>query len=282
VLLIVFRSMRSTTTWLAHSSRVASALTTAVPALGRTHWMATLTAATACCSPLGVRHAAAASVVGANASANPYGVVADSGRAPAVSSRQAHAAAAYDKQATSRCEGAHSHPHTHPLGTSTRVSRAPLLSDHCTGACSHNTDAVSTTEALARRLAEMSGAREATQRSARAELASFSARSDAADPSPEERASTSWRELEQALPLGAPQPHMLTDTFGRHHTYLRISLTERCNLRCTYCMPAEGIDLAPATTMLSKDEIVRIVRLFVEAGVTKVRMARHGVMWLAV
>jgi sulfatase maturation enzyme AslB (radical SAM superfamily) len=150
------------------------------------------------------------------------------------------------------------------------------------GACSHNTDAVSTTEALARRLAEMSGAREATQRSARAELASFSARSDAADPSPEERASTSWRELEQALPLGAPQPHMLTDTFGRHHTYLRISLTERCNLRCTYCMPAEGIDLAPATTMLSKDEIVRIVRLFVEAGVTKVRMARHGVMWLAV
>ena len=37
----------------------------------------------------------------------------------------------------------------------------------------------------------------------------------------------------------------LTDTFGRHHNYLRISLTERCNLRCQYCMPEEGVDLTP-------------------------------------
>ena len=42
-----------------------------------------------------------------------------------------------------------------------------------------------------------------------------------------------------------PGPAMLTDTFDRHHTYLRISLTERCNLRCTYCMPSEGIELQP-------------------------------------
>lgn len=139
-------------------------------------------------------------------------------------------------------------------------------------ACSQNTDKLST-EALARRLAEMSGAQEAVQRSARAELAAFSVRSDAAAPGRAdgnlmELVSPSWRELEQA---SSPDPHMLTDTFGRHHTYLRISLTERCNLRCTYCMPAEGIDLAPSSTMLSKDEIVRVVRLFVEAGVTKVR-----------
>jgi cyclic pyranopterin phosphate synthase len=38
---------------------------------------------------------------------------------------------------------------------------------------------------------------------------------------------------------------VLTDTLGRHHDYLRISLTERCNLRCTYCMPAEGVELQP-------------------------------------
>ena len=37
----------------------------------------------------------------------------------------------------------------------------------------------------------------------------------------------------------------LTDTFGRQHNYLRISLTERCNLRCQYCMPEDGVDLTP-------------------------------------
>jgi GTP 3',8-cyclase len=65
---------------------------------------------------------------------------------------------------------------------------------------------------------------------------------------------------------------MLTDLFNRHHDYLRISLTERCNLRCLYCMPAEGIDLAPKTDLLTADEIERIVRLFANAGVRKVRL----------
>lgn len=56
--------------------------------------------------------------------------------------------------------------------------------------------------------------------------------------------------MEQMLSLlaktRAPAPaNVLTDTFGRKHTYLRISLTERCNLRCQYCMPEEGIQLAP-------------------------------------
>jgi len=61
------------------------------------------------------------------------------------------------------------------------------------------------------------------------------------------------------------------DKFGRNHTYLRISLTERCNLRCQYCMPAEGVTLTPKDELLTKDEIIQIAKLFVENGVTKIR-----------
>jgi molybdenum cofactor biosynthesis enzyme MoaA len=43
------------------------------------------------------------------------------------------------------------------------------------------------------------------------------------------------------------------------HTYLRISLTERCNLRCSYCMPAEGIELSPREALLTTEEIMRLV-----------------------
>lgn len=50
----------------------------------------------------------------------------------------------------------------------------------------------------------------------------------------------------------------LTDTHGRVHNYLRISLTERCNLRCTYCMPLDGVELSPQNQLLSADEIQRI------------------------
>lgn len=65
---------------------------------------------------------------------------------------------------------------------------------------------------------------------------------------------------------------MLTDTFGRNHTYLRISLTERCNLRCQYCMPAEGVQLQPHGHILTFEEIERLARLFVQAGVNKIRL----------
>ena len=65
---------------------------------------------------------------------------------------------------------------------------------------------------------------------------------------------------------------MLTDTFGRHHTYLRISLTERCNLRCQYCMPAEGVDLKPREEILTFEEVERLARLFVAEGVDKIRL----------
>ncbi len=64
---------------------------------------------------------------------------------------------------------------------------------------------------------------------------------------------------------------VLKDTYGRDHTYLRVSLSERCNLRCTYCMPEEGVPLTPKNDLLQAHEIVKLVRLFVENGVNKVR-----------
>ncbi|KAL9420899.1 hypothetical protein AB3S75_038468 [Citrus x aurantiifolia] len=65
---------------------------------------------------------------------------------------------------------------------------------------------------------------------------------------------------------------MLIDSFGRMHTYLRISLTERCNLRCHYCMPPEGVDLTPKPQLLSLNEILRLAYLFVTSGVDKIRL----------
>jgi GTP 3',8-cyclase len=64
----------------------------------------------------------------------------------------------------------------------------------------------------------------------------------------------------------------LLDRFGRRAVDLRVSLTERCNLRCTYCMPAEGIPLAPKDAMMTASEVERLVHLAVrELGVRKVR-----------
>uniref|UniRef100_A0A7C9A2Y1 GTP 3',8-cyclase n=1 Tax=Opuntia streptacantha TaxID=393608 RepID=A0A7C9A2Y1_OPUST len=71
---------------------------------------------------------------------------------------------------------------------------------------------------------------------------------------------------------GNPVSDMLVDSFGRLHTYLRISLTERCNLRCQYCMPSDGVELTPGPELLSKDEIVRLANLFVSCGVNKIRL----------
>ncbi|MBF9070253.1 GTP 3',8-cyclase MoaA [Streptacidiphilus fuscans] len=53
----------------------------------------------------------------------------------------------------------------------------------------------------------------------------------------------------------------LLDRFGRVHTDLRVSLTDRCNLRCTYCMPAEGLDWLPKPDLLTDDELLRLVRI---------------------
>jgi GTP 3',8-cyclase len=65
---------------------------------------------------------------------------------------------------------------------------------------------------------------------------------------------------------------VLVDRYGRMATDLRVSLTDRCNLRCTYCMPAEGLDWLPKPEMLTDDEVVRLVRIAVERlGVRQVR-----------
>ena len=64
----------------------------------------------------------------------------------------------------------------------------------------------------------------------------------------------------------------LVDAHGRAHTYLRISLTERCNLRCGYCMPEEGVELTPNDELLTTDEVERVIKIFARAGVEKVRL----------
>ncbi len=64
----------------------------------------------------------------------------------------------------------------------------------------------------------------------------------------------------------------LLDGFGRIATDLRISVTDRCNLRCTYCMPAEGMTWLPRADVLTFEEIDRLVRIFVSLGVRTVRL----------
>jgi cyclic pyranopterin phosphate synthase len=70
----------------------------------------------------------------------------------------------------------------------------------------------------------------------------------------------------------APTRGPLVDTFGRIATDLRVSLTDRCNLRCTYCMPAEGLDWLPGEQLLRPEELTRLLRIAVtRLGVTSVR-----------
>ncbi|PWY91514.1 molybdopterin cofactor [Aspergillus sclerotioniger CBS 115572] len=77
-----------------------------------------------------------------------------------------------------------------------------------------------------------------------------------------------WSAIKSAKPFS----DFLTDTFNRQHDYLRISVTERCNLRCLYCMPEEGIQLSPPARLLTSPEIVYLSSLFVSQGVTKIRL----------
>ncbi|KAI9810093.1 MAG: hypothetical protein M1827_006704 [Pycnora praestabilis] len=75
-------------------------------------------------------------------------------------------------------------------------------------------------------------------------------------------------------PLNTIKPFsdFLTDNFGRQHDYLRISITERCNLRCLYCMPEEGVPLSPPAHLLTTPEIYYLSSLFVSQGITKIRL----------
>jgi len=76
---------------------------------------------------------------------------------------------------------------------------------------------------------------------------------------------------------------MAIDALGRRIDYLRISLTDRCNLRCVYCMPAEGVTWKEPAEILTYEEIERFVRIAVEEGIGKIRLTggeplvRHGV-----
>ena len=71
---------------------------------------------------------------------------------------------------------------------------------------------------------------------------------------------------------GPARAQGLFDTYGRSHTYLRISITERCNLRCRYCMPEEGVPLSARDHLLTFEEIERLAALFVRLGVRKIRL----------
>ncbi len=72
--------------------------------------------------------------------------------------------------------------------------------------------------------------------------------------------------------MTAPERRGLVDSFGRVHRDLRISLTDRCSLRCTYCMPAEGVPWLPVPGLLTTDELVHLAGIAVGLGVTEIRL----------
>ncbi len=67
-------------------------------------------------------------------------------------------------------------------------------------------------------------------------------------------------------------PGPLVDRFGRVHTNLRVSVTDRCNIRCFYCMPIENVQFRPRAEILSFEEIERFIRVATTLGVNKVRL----------
>ncbi|MGH3468379.1 MAG: radical SAM protein, partial [Thermocrispum sp.] len=70
-----------------------------------------------------------------------------------------------------------------------------------------------------------------------------------------------------------PETPGLIDRYGRVATDLRVSLTDRCNLRCSYCMPAEGLDWLPTDDLLTDEELLRLMRVAVDQlGVTDIRL----------
>jgi cyclic pyranopterin phosphate synthase len=76
----------------------------------------------------------------------------------------------------------------------------------------------------------------------------------------------------EASTCNSAQPTPLIDRFGRVHTALRISVTDRCNIRCTYCMPEHSLHFLPQHRILSFEALERFVRAVSKAGVTKIRI----------
>ena len=64
----------------------------------------------------------------------------------------------------------------------------------------------------------------------------------------------------------------MIDSYGRSIDYIRISVTDRCSLRCTYCMPEEGVEWLPHTEILRYEELLRLCRVFVSLGITKFKL----------
>ena len=64
----------------------------------------------------------------------------------------------------------------------------------------------------------------------------------------------------------------MIDGHGRSIDYLRVSITDRCNLRCVYCMPCEGVEWVEHTSILSYEELIRLCRIFASLGVRRVRL----------
>src|ERR687889_700584 len=90
-------------------------------------------------------------------------------------------------------------------------------------------------------------------------------------PQPREDAAAALPSVPAARPADAPAG--LADRYGRRATDMRLSLTDKCNLRCTYCMPAEGLEWLAKQAVMSAEEIVRIVRIGVEQlGVRELRL----------
>ena len=96
--------------------------------------------------------------------------------------------------------------------------------------------------------------------------------------------------LEQFVPPTTPAttghaPGTLVDKYGRHITYIRLSITDRCDFRCFYCM-AEEMEFLSRDQVLSLEECLRVIRSFVGMGVTKVRitggepLVRRNALWL--
>jgi cyclic pyranopterin phosphate synthase len=79
-------------------------------------------------------------------------------------------------------------------------------------------------------------------------------------------------DLPTALPTIQPSAGPLVDTFGRVADDLRISVTDRCNFRCTYCMPAEGLAWLPKTEILTFEELTRLLAIFVGLGVRSLKV----------
>ncbi|MFM8774525.1 MAG: radical SAM protein, partial [Actinomycetota bacterium] len=64
----------------------------------------------------------------------------------------------------------------------------------------------------------------------------------------------------------------LVDTYGRGHRDMRVSLTDRCSLRCTYCMPADFADWIPSAELLTTDELMNVLEVAIEEGIDEIRL----------